>query len=160
NSAAATNRPRSDQINPVSYNTKAAQSVLPAELIASLPHSPAQTMDLRGTQHTLLKRLEEWNSLAELGAVDIRRYLQVEPQQVSIVVARYSGARAAPAIVERRLGQGRVILTTTAVDNVEWNDLVGTPWYFVLADQLMQYLSQQASLRCNHTIGNEIMLPL
>jgi hypothetical protein len=160
NSAAATNRPRSDQINPVSYNSKAAQSVLPAQLIASLPHSPAQTMDLRGTQHTLLKRLEEWNSLAELGAVDIRRYWKVEPQQASIVVARYSGARAAPAIVERRLGQGRVILATTAVDNVEWNDLVGTPWYFVLADQLMQYLSQQASLRCNHTIGNEVMLPL
>lgn len=159
-SSAASNRPRNDQINPVAYNTKAAQSVLPAELIASLPHSPAQTLDLRGTQHVLLKRLEEWNSLAELGAVDIRRYWKVEPQQSSLVVARYSSSRAAPAIVERRLGQGRVILMTTGVDNVEWNDLVGTPWYFVFADQLMQYLSQQASLRCNHTVGNEVILPL
>lgn len=160
NSSATTSKARSDQINPVTYNTKTAQTVLPAELKASIPLSPAQTMDLRGSQHTLLKRLEEFNALTELGAIDIRRCWKAEPQETAIVVAKFSGARPLPALVERRLGQGRVMLMSTAVDNVDWNDFVGTPWYFVFADQLMQYLSQQASIRCNHVVGSEVSLPL
>lgn len=77
-----------------------------------------------------------------------------------MVVAKLSGARAVPVLVERRIGQGRVLLMTTAVDNVEWNDLVQTSWYLPFADQLVQYLSQQASLRCNYVVGSEVSLPL
>jgi hypothetical protein len=100
------------------------------------------------------------NALTELGAVEIRRHWKVEPQEPAIVVARYSGTRAAPALLEKRIGQGRVVLMTTAVDNVEWNDMFQTGWSFAFADQLVQYLSQQASLRCNHTVGSEVSLPL
>ena len=49
---------------------------------------------------------------------------------------------------------------TTAVDNVAWNDMVGTSWYLVFADQLMQYLSRQAGQRGNYLVGDEVSLPL
>jgi hypothetical protein len=134
--------------------------VLPAQLLAALNHSPAQSLDLRNSQHGLLKRLDDFGALAELGAIEIRRYWKVEPQDDAVVIAKFGGATGQPALIERRIGQGRAILMTTAVDNVTWNDFVGTPWYFVFADQLMQYVSQQASLRCNHLVGDEVVLPL
>lgn len=158
--SAGRQKARNDQLNSVDYNSKAAQTVLPAQLVASLKFVPAQTMDLRNAQHALLKRLEDFNALAELGALDVRKYWKVEPLEESVVVARYSGARGLPALIERRIGQGRVMLMTTAIDNVAWNDLTGTWEYLVFADQLMQYLSQQASLRCNAIVGTEMTLPL
>lgn len=152
---------RNDRINAVAYNDSSAQLVLPAKLVASLAFSPAQTIDLRHSQHALLKRIDDFNAVAELGGINIRRYWKVEPTESGIVLAKFSGERGGPALVERRLGQGRVMLMATAVDNVEWNDLTPNEWsYFVFADQLMQYLSKQSSVRCNDLIGSEVSLPL
>ena len=159
-SSAATERRTGERIDPDYYNSKTAQTVLPAQLKASLTHSPAQPMDLRQSPHMLLKHLDDLNALVELGAVEIRRYWSVEPQADAIVVARYSDDRGSPALVERRLGEGRVMVMTTSIDNPEWNDLLTTPWFFVFADQLMQYLSQQVSLRSNYQVGDEVALPV
>ncbi len=159
-SSVANSKPTRDQINPVAYNKIAAQAILPAELVASLPLKADQTMDLRNSQHPLLKRLDDFGALTELGAIEVRKYWKVKPTDSAIVIAKFSGDRSSPAFIERRLGQGRVMLMTTGVDNVDWNDLVGTPWYFVFADQLMQYLSRQASEHCNDLIGSEVSLPL
>ncbi|WP_010582737.1 vWA domain-containing protein [Schlesneria paludicola] len=161
-SSAVSDTRQSNRIDPVGYNSAAAQSVLPAELIASLPLSPPRSMDLRQTQHPFLKQFADLdeNALTELGATLSSRAWKVKPQPGSMVVSKFSEVRDWPALVERRLGDGRVMLMTTSVDNVEWNDLIRTPWYFVFADQLMQYLSQQTSVRTNLRVGDEVSLPL
>ena len=161
NSASIESRQKS-RIDSVAYNTAEAQSVLPAELVASLPLSPPQTMDLQQAQQPFLKQLNDLNinALTELGAIPVSRAWKVAPQAGSIVVARYNEVRDRPALIERHLGEGRVMLYTTSVDNAEWNDLVRTPWYFVFADQLMQYLSQQVSVHTNLQVGDEVSLPL
>lgn len=155
----------SDRINPVAYRSQSALEVLPARLEASLSHSPAKTMDLRRSQHQLLKRFEELGVLTELGNIDIRRYWKVEPLADSAVVARYTGTEddsGVPALVERRIGQGRVMLMTTGVDGIAWNDLPSLDnWlYVVFVDQLTQYMAWQASGTFNHIIGDEVSLPL
>lgn len=155
----------SDRINPVAYRSQAALEVLPARLEASLSHSPAKTMDLRMSQHQLLKRFEELGALTELGNIDIRRYWKVEPLSDSVVVARYAGTEGdsgVAALVERRIGQGRVMLMTTGVDGIAWNDLPSLDnWlYVVFVDQLTQYMAWQASGTFNHIIGDEVSLPL
>lgn len=149
-----------ERIDPVAYNSDAAKAILPAELLAAVTFKTPQFMELRNTQHPLLKRFDELNALTELGATEILKCWNVKPHDVGIVIARYSGPREIPALIERRVGEGRVMMMTTSIDKQDWNLLVGTPWYLVIADQLMQYLSQQASLRCNEIVGNEISLPL
>ena len=159
-SSVQTGTRRGDLIDPVSYGTDAAQSVLPATLKAALSFSSPQSMDLRNTQHPFLKRLEDLSALTELGALEIQRYWKVEPVETGILIAKYTDKNATPAIVERRLGQGRVVLLTTSVNNPEWNDFQTNPWFFVFVDQLSQYLSQLASQRCNYIIGSEVGIAL
>ena len=151
---------RANQINPLAYKSNAAQSVLPAKLVASLPASPAKSLDLRNSQHGLLKRLEDAGVLTELGGLEIYREWKVEPLESSVVVARFDGSQELPALIERRVGRGRVMLMTTSVDDQKWNEFVGSALSFVFADQLSQYLSQQSSIRCNLQVGDEVSLPL
>ena len=159
NSALST-KPGRDQIDPVAYNKKAAQSLLPGELKASVINAKPQSMDLRNSQHLLLKRLESSGVLADLGAMEVRGFWKVEPSESAVTVAKFDGAQGIPALLERRVGRGRVMLMTTSVNNDKWNDLVGSALSFVFADQLTQYLSQQSTLQTNHLVGDEVALPL
>lgn len=159
-SSALNSKARTDLMNPVAYNTKAASTVLPAELVASLPASKTQSIDLRNSQHALLKRLDEAGALTELGAIEIYRAWKVLPLESALVVARYDGIQGFPALIERRVGRGKVMMMTTSVNDQTWNDFSGSPLSFAFADQLTQYLSQQASLRCNLQVGDEVSLPL
>lgn len=161
-SSAVSETRQSNRINPVGYNSPAAQAVLPAELVAALPLTPPQSMDLRQTRHPFLKQLEDVDegALTELGAALVSRAWKVKPHSGSMVLAKFNELRDWPALIEQRLGDGRIMLMTTSIDNVEWNELIRTPWYFVFADQLMQYLSQQISVRTNLQVGDEVSLPL
>lgn len=162
-SSAADSQNQTVQINPVNYNSAAAGTVMPVQLLASLTHSsdlPAQTIDFRKSQNTFLKRLDDFAALTELGAIDVRQYWKVEPIEDGITVARYTNEAQSPALIERRIGQGRVMVMTTSVTANDWNDFVGDSWFFVFADQLMLYLSQQATTACNFSIGGEVSLPL
>jgi hypothetical protein len=157
-----------ERIDPVKYRDPAAMSVLPAKLVAWLKFVPASSMDLRRSTHTLLMRLNDFGALADLGTADIRRYWKVEPTADSIVIARYIGVEGkdeegSPSLVERRIGQGRVLMMTTGVDGVAWNDLLADEFrlaYLVLADQLTQYLAWQSSGAFDHIVGDEVALPL
>ncbi len=162
NSSAAAATLRRDLIDPVAYNREAALAVLPARLKASLPHSPPKTLDLRTSRHLLLQRLDDLGVLADLGTAEVRRYWKVEPLADAVTIAKYGDSSGPPALVERRLGQGRVVLLTTGVDGIEWSDLPdpNSYLYIVLTDQLVQYLSRQASGTFNHLVGDEVSLPL
>ncbi len=162
NSAASAPALRWDLINPVAYRDEAALAVLPARLMAALPHSPPKTMDLRNSRHVLLQRLDDLGALPDLGTAEVRRYWKVEPLADAVTIAKYGDNAGPPALVERRLGQGRVLMLTTGVDGIEWSDLPdpNSYLYIVLVDQLVQYLSQQASGTFNHLVGDEVSLPL
>lgn len=166
NSSALADAPRRDRIDPLGYRTPAALSILPAHLEASLPFSPERTLDLRKFQHPLLSRLNDVGALTELGITDVRRYWKVEPVNDASVVTRYTGAgddeTGAPALVERRIGQGRVMMMTTGVDGIAWNDLPSPDnWLFVVfVDQLTQYLAWQGSGTFNHIVGDEVSVPV
>ncbi len=156
-----------ERINPDDYQSEAAMAILPARLKAQLTHSPARTMDVRKSQHVFLKRLEEFGALTELGITQVRRFWKVDPVADAAMISRYEAAgeddSAGPvALVERRIGQGRVMMMTTGVDGIAWNDLPSLEsWlYIVFVDQLTQYLAWQASGRFDHFVGDEVNLPL
>ena len=107
--------------------------------------------------------MDDLGVLADLGDVPIRRYWKVEPLPDSAAIAKYGDSTGPAALVERRLGQGRVVLMTTSVDGIAWNDLLDTnlgAGFMILADQLVQYLSWQASGSFNYLVGDDASLTL
>jgi len=145
------------------YLTDDAKAVLPAELLAPLKFTPPKSLDLKDTTHPILKKFEGAGIAADLMSVDVRRYWKVEPFAASKVITTFTDRDATPALIERPLGAGRVVMLTTAVDLTrDWSELARTPpWHFLaLSDQLLQYLSNRSAARANFIAGEEAVIPL
>lgn len=159
--SAIAGRSRPDEgLDPIAWNTAAAQRLSPASLKAELSFSPAATIDWSNTQNPLVRKLEELGALPEFAALDIRRYWSVEPAEDATVIARYARPPSVPALIERRVGRGRVLMLTTSVDSVAWNDLPGHWVYVVLADQFAQRLAGLGEEKANFVVGDDVGLAL
>ena len=157
-------------IDSVAYATDAAKTVLPAELEATAKFSPPAVLDAKNLNHPALKKLEESNGAGELATQDVRIAWNVKPHDDANVLIRYTDRRSLPALIERRVGAGRVMMLTTAADlrghNIGqnqaepggWNDLIGYWPFLVFTDQLMQYLSGRNETTFNYLAGEEITL--
>lgn len=145
------------------YVEDIAQQVLPAELLADRKFNEPEQLDLRDVTHPLLKVFHDWGE-AELASVNFSRYWRTKPVKQAAVIVPYTDDSGSPAIVERAVGLGRVVLMTTPFDRSGWNNLVSFESYAVpviLADQMVQYVSQRADVRFNYTAGQipVVMLP-
>lgn len=156
-----------DPVNPpaVSYNSEAAQSVLPAELLAELAFRPAAKLDPGALTHPIFEKFDQLGGAGLLTSADVRRYWRVRPHKSAAVIARFNDRRQTPALLERALGSGRTVLLATAVDlktqGRSWNDLPLAQWQFVaLADQMMQYLAGQSDAVFNFSAGQQVLIRL
>src|SRR3970282_3051369 len=70
-------------------------------------------------------------------SVEIYAYLRMETD--GPVPLRYSNGD--PALIEKSVGQGRVLLFTSSFDNV-WSDFPLHPVFLPLAHQLIHYAAQ------------------
>lgn len=144
-----------------SYLNDDAKAVLPGELLAPLKFTPAKSLDLKEVTHPLLRKFDGSGVAADLATVDIHRYWKVEPAANSHVITAYSDRESTPALIERSIGTGRVVLFTTAIDLTRgWGDLARTHHFLVLTDQLLQYLSKRMSMRANYVCGETIYVAL
>jgi hypothetical protein len=88
----------------------------------------------------------------------VYRYALLEPSAVEGVTQLAAYADGAPAIVERRVGQGRVALLTTTVD-LDWNDLPIRTAYLPMMRRLVSYLARQSGdTRAEATVGQRLVL--
>jgi hypothetical protein len=143
----------------VSYNSEAAQKLLPVELEGRTRFSPPEFLDLKNIEHPLLKKFGDWGT-SELTAVEILRYWKVQPVAAASIIAGYTNS-SAPALVDRVHGRGRVVLFTTSVSREGWNDLPASGWSFIaFADQTVRYLSRQVRSTFNYTAGEEVLVTL
>jgi hypothetical protein len=146
-------------IDPLAYDVPVAKEILPAQLKAVLRLPPGTTIDFRSSAHPLLQRIDEIHeAISTLASADIRRYWDVEPTAEATVIAPYAVDAQPPAILERTVGRGRVLLFTTAVNSVAWNDLTDSWAFLVLVDQSINYLSTSTAGRANWTVGSPILL--
>jgi hypothetical protein len=154
-------------VDPVSYSTPAAQSFLPAELLAHLRYTPPEYIDLTNSlDHPLLKKFADWGAGA-LTNCEIYRYWKVKPLPTAAVLAWYTSQVKTPAILERAVGKGRTVMLTTGVSRTgtdqpseEWND-IPLNWVIVaFADQTMRYLSRQAQGPFNYVCGEDAIVRL
>jgi len=149
------------KVDPLFYNTKEAQQLLPAKLIAYLRFSPPEYLDLSKVTHPLFSKFEQWGGVAELASAEIHRYWKVEPHKTHNTIARYSHPRRYSALLERVYGEGRVIMLTTAVTSNGWNGLTRSRWsYPAFTDQLMQYAGRELSGKLNFETHEKVYLAL
>jgi len=66
------------------------------------------------------------------------RYRPFEPNESSVVLARYDDGN--PALAEHNLGDGKVLLWMSTLDNF-WNDLALKPIYLPFVHRMTQYLA-------------------
>jgi len=152
----------SRRIDPVSYNSAAAGSLLPGELLGHIPFVPPEYLDLseQSLAHPILKKFAELGIGGELNLMDVRRCWRVKPRPGSAVIASFSDVRKTPALLERVHGEGRVLMLTTGIDR-NWNDLPLAPTPFViLADRMMQHLGRQSESVYNFIAGEPVIVRL
>ena len=66
------------------------------------------------------------------------RYRPIEPVESASVLARFDDGK--PALVERRVGDGRVLFWASTIDNF-WNDLALKPVYLPFVHRLIEHLA-------------------
>ncbi len=75
------------------------------------------------------------------------------------IIARYDDGDAMPAIVERRFGEGRVIVVTSTVDQ-EWNDWARDASYVVTMLEMTQYLARGEGADSDLLVGDPVRFGL
>jgi hypothetical protein len=85
----------------------------------------------------------------------------------SRVLMEFNDKTRRPALIERRVGSGRVLLFASAVDNLvnggsQWNEgFVVDNWAFLmLVDEVMQYLTGAADEQRNFAVGDPVEIPI
>ena len=133
------------------YSSAAAQDVRPGKLSGGVVVSdPPVYLNPSQFAHPVLAKFRQWEG-GDLAQLPVYRSLPIElDRENSSVVMAYNDQR--PALVERRVGNGRVLLLTTSVsyrpDLRNWSDLPVGGWTFVaLADQMTQYLAGSSGQR-------------
>ncbi|KAA0132007.1 VWA domain-containing protein [Gimesia chilikensis] len=138
----------------VSFNSRQAQELLPVELLGSLKFIPPEFLDLEHNEHALFSYFQDLGGTGELSNMEVNRYWRVEPENPDQVIARYTDARHSPAIIERNLGRGKVVVLTTGIDAQGWSQLLYARWsYLAFADQLTRYLIRTIANRTNYLAG-------
>lgn len=134
----------------------------------------APDADDREFLHPMLAPLKGWK---QKGNVDLfqkpRRawkYWEVEKRPEGAVVATYDDnddpAKRHPAVLERTVAKGKVILLTTRMDvphaDREWHDYWNeTSWPVVFPELLLRYAAgSTADLNFNHLTGQTVVVPL
>jgi hypothetical protein len=159
-----------DRLSRDSYNSDAAQAILPARLTGNVKLPEPVTLDLRDFTHPLFKKFEFVDGgFGELATEKVFRRWGVQPVKGAAVVAKYADPSGSPAVMERTHGAGRTILVTTGLEGNlstkrargRWSNLAFSGWRFLaLMDQLAHYLSRQADASYNYVAGDEVMIPL
>lgn len=133
-----------EQTSPDLYNREAHRKGagwLPAEFQAKTGDENRRerfwTLVPRDRGHELFRSYDE-ESWSELSSTRFYRYLSVVPAEDASVLAVYDNDD--PAILERKVGEGRVILFTST-GNAEWTDFPKRGTYVPLIHQLVRYLS-------------------
>jgi hypothetical protein len=127
---------------------------------AYLPGSPGRQVDARRGAAYNMTSLEADHPLSislgarnatDLSLARIFSYRELQPGADDEIVARYSDG--AVALLERRVGQGRVLVSTTTLDTY-WNDLALQPAFPPFLHQSLRHLTAFESHGNQSAIGD------
>ncbi len=146
------------------FNEPAPQQLLPAKL--RWQSRDATYLRPSATEHPALRELAELADAVPWSEFPVFKYWEFEsPADEVYVLAAFANGQ--PALVERRVGTGRVITMTTPVSDPAYNDPWNTlptgpdPWPFLaLVHGLADYLTGSGDTRLNYQAGQNAILRL
>lgn len=139
------------QVDPTSWNQNMAE-LLPKPLrgVKQLaqrddPDAPLKIthMGTRLREHPVF-RIFDLAGGAALQSTQVYSYMLLEPSLPDQVRQILAYKDSAPALVERKVGDGRVLLLTTTIDR-DWTDLPVRTTYLPLTRRIVQYLARRAT---------------
>lgn len=94
-------------------------------------------------------------------APDSASSAEPRPPSTSVVAARFTDDARSPALIERALGRGRVLLFTSTID-LDWNDWARATdgSYVVALLELVQHISRRDDQRLAFTVGENTLVTL
>jgi hypothetical protein len=146
-----------DQISP-SYFNRAFAELSPATLTGT------QFETLSRDRAVLLAQAEYYHPIfqafadpgtGDLAAAHFYQYYKVTPVEGSEVLARFDDGGA--ALLERSVGEGKVVLFTSTIDN-EWNDLPVRPLFLPFLYQVGRYLAPEEGQQASYVVGQPVMI--
>ncbi len=147
------------------FSTSAALAVLPGRLVRQA-RTPGDVYLKPGlSQHPILDAFRTIDQTVPWELSPVLRYWQLKDlaDDASVVVPL---SDASPAILERRLGAGRVVVMTTPISDPPggepWNELPrGAVWPFViLVNGMASYLVGSLDQSLNYSAGETVVLRL
>lgn len=150
------------QIDPLAYEQSvSARNLLPGKLLAQLPFTPHEYLDLGNREHPLLQRFEELGGFGQLLTSAVYYRWVVEPTEGGAVIAAYTNERRDPALLEKNHGRGRTLMLTSDVLPGSWNDLAFARLEFlILADFMMQRVNASQHRTLNIRVGESASVPV
>ena len=141
-----------------------AQRLLPAKL--RWQSHEATYLRPVAIEHPALRELAGTADSAPWSEFPVYKYWELEPgSEPAQVVAAFANGK--PAIVERQLGPGRVVMITTSISDYASQDawsMLPTgpdPWPFIaLANGIARYLAGATQTQLNYLAGQTVVLPL
>jgi hypothetical protein len=132
------------EVLPVSGHRQSATAVRPQ----AGEYLSVGQIDIR---HPVLSQTEGWQS------VNVSRNLPLDVQDGDEVLIRLENNEA--FLIERRVGQGRILLMPGSLDN-RWNDLPVRPVFVSFIIEAARYLSGINEIPSNYTAGASLPLAL
>ena len=149
------------------FNSPAALELLPSRIVRQWSTSGrGLTMRMSSAPHPMLTGLRSVADSIPWEDFSIKRHWAMETLDDTNVIYWFSNRK--PAIVERSLGLGRVVVMNTPISDPlhvngrpAWNRLPTglDPWpFFALVDDLFRYIVQQGESRLNYEVGQPVSL--
>lgn len=177
-----------DQIDPVLYNStlyREGDGLLPAELGERVRAAAVRSLSVVDRLHPVLRGLSREGDPLGIGRIPFYEYFACEPFAVADepgegadatgggsgganavapprparVIAVFDDDEHHPAIVERPLGAGRVVLVTTTADK-EWHLWPDHPTFLPVMMELVQHVARRGESGTQYTVGSPIELAL
>jgi uncharacterized membrane protein len=141
-----------------------AQGNVPASFADLLPGAWSRAIDRSTDWGGTLSYIDYGHRVFELfgaphsgdfSSAKFFRYRPLDLQGEGSVLARFDDG--VPALVEKRLGEGRVLVWTSTLDTF-WNDLAIQPVYLPFVHQLVKYAAGYVETEHWHTVGGVLDL--
>ncbi|MEM8883619.1 MAG: BatA domain-containing protein [Planctomycetota bacterium] len=156
-----------DQVDPAVYNATfygkgddAGKRLLPVQLTEEEGRSDDYvTLAPPTLDHPAIRFLRGLNELV-FRTVHVRRFIgsRTQARDEARVLLNWTDEGNSPALIEKELGEGRVLLWTTTADK-EWADLPRSLLFVPLMHELARYIVKPDPSETTRTVGSPIVVP-
>lgn len=146
-----------DRVNPVVFNRLFAElspAPLTGQAFNRLSRDSGVILAEIDYQHPIFRIFSDPGQ-SDLSAAQFFQYFHTQPVNTESVLAYFDDG--SPGILERRLGNGNVILFTSSLDT-EWNNLPVKSLFLPLIYQTLDYVASEQKGQKSFLIGNPVAM--